>query len=111
MLADKIAMDPSKIDTVSEWPTSQSQWEVQQSLGLANYYRRFVKIFAKQLQQFTENEVYIGLCLIAFYYVAFLPLFSCTQSIARNLFWISMPVMSTRAAELCDTEGVSFHVK
>jgi len=57
--AEGIATDPSKTDAVAQWPTPQSRREVQQFLGLANYYRRFVKNFAsiaKPLQRLTEKN-------------------------------------------------------
>ena len=44
---------------VEQWPTPSSRVEVQQFLGLANYYRRFVKDFAshaKPLHQLTEKR-------------------------------------------------------
>ena len=44
--ADGIATDPSKTAAIQNWPTPQSRREVQQFMGLANYYRRFVKNFA-----------------------------------------------------------------
>eukprot|EP00731_Ephydatia_muelleri_P012982 Em0007g292a len=58
--AEGIATDPSKTDAVSKWPTPLSKKEVQQFLGLANYYRRFVKNFAsisKPLHRLTEKNV------------------------------------------------------
>ena len=56
---DGVATDPSKTEAVSKWPTPQNRKEVQQFLGLANYYRRFVKDFAlisKPLQRLTEKN-------------------------------------------------------
>ena len=40
-----IATDPAKTEVIAKWPTPQSRKEVQQFLGLANYYRRFIKNF------------------------------------------------------------------
>ena len=39
-------MDPSKLDTISQWPTPTKKEEVQVFLGFANYYRRFNKFIA-----------------------------------------------------------------
>ena len=44
--AQGIAPDPDKTDTVNLWLIPQSAKEVQQFLGLTNYYRRFIKDFA-----------------------------------------------------------------
>ena len=57
--AEGITTDPSKTEAVAKWPTPQSRREVQQFLGLANYYRRFVKNFAAiagPLQCLTEKN-------------------------------------------------------
>lgn len=58
--AKGVATDPAKIDKVANWPVPRSQREVQQFLGLANYYRRFVHNFAeiaKPLHRLTEKTV------------------------------------------------------
>ena len=57
--AEGITTDPSKTEAVAKWPTPQSRREVQQFLGLANYYRQFVKNFAAiagPLQRLTEKN-------------------------------------------------------
>ena len=38
-----IAVDPTKVEAVSNWPIPKSVAEVWSFLGLAGYYRRFVK--------------------------------------------------------------------
>ena len=56
--AEGVQADPSKTEKIAQWPTPTSIWEVQQFLGLANYYRRFVKDFAaiaKPLHRLTEK--------------------------------------------------------
>ena len=53
-----ISTDPAKIDKVAKWPTPQTERDVQQFLGLAGYYRRFVRDFAtiaKPLHRLTEK--------------------------------------------------------
>ena len=56
--AEGVSTDPKKIEKVANWPTPRSKKEVQQFLGLANYYRRFVENFAniaKPLHRLTEK--------------------------------------------------------
>ncbi|KAD5961707.1 hypothetical protein E3N88_13180 [Mikania micrantha] len=42
-----IQVDPSKIQTVKQWETPRTPTEIRQLLGLAGYYRRFIKNFSK----------------------------------------------------------------
>eukprot|EP00731_Ephydatia_muelleri_P001915 Em0001g1915a len=54
-----ISTDPEKVEVIAKWPTPQSKRDVQQFLGLANYYRRFIKDFgviAKPLNRLTEKN-------------------------------------------------------
>ena len=54
-----VAADPAKTQEVACWPTPKSAREVQQFLGLANYYRRFISDFdtiAKPLHRLTERN-------------------------------------------------------
>jgi len=44
---DRVRMEKEKVQGVIEWPVPKSVKDVQKFLGLANYYRRFVKDFAK----------------------------------------------------------------
>ena len=44
--AQGVSTDPAKTAQVANWPELQSTQEVQQFLGLASYYHRFVKNFA-----------------------------------------------------------------
>ena len=57
--ANGVATDPKKTEKVANWPVPRSRREVQQFLGLANYYRRFVQDYAriaKPLHRLTEKN-------------------------------------------------------
>ena len=40
-------MDPAKVVSIQDWKVSKSATEVRSFLGLAGYYRKFIKDFAK----------------------------------------------------------------
>jgi len=42
-----VAVDPSKVEAVSQWETPKSVTEIRSLLGLAGYYRRFIEGFSK----------------------------------------------------------------
>ena len=44
---DGIQVDPKKIETVADWLRPTTVTEIRSFLGLAGYYRRFVKDFSK----------------------------------------------------------------
>ena len=53
-----VATDPEKVEKVATWPPPTSRREVQQFIGFANYYRRFIKDFAqvaRPLHRLTER--------------------------------------------------------
>src|SRR3984893_4075488 len=45
--SDGIKMEPSKVDAVVKWPQPKNIHDIRSFLGLAGYYRRFVKDFSK----------------------------------------------------------------
>ena len=58
MSANGVITDPAKVEKVKNWPLQTSKREVQQFLGLANYYRLFIQDFAtiaKPLHKLTEK--------------------------------------------------------
>ena len=57
---DGIKPNPELIESVKEWKTPQTTRHVQQFLGLANYYRRFIRNFsdiASPLSQLTKKDI------------------------------------------------------
>jgi len=42
-----IKIDPQKVKAITEWPRPTNITEIRNFLGLAGYYRRFVKDFSK----------------------------------------------------------------
>lgn len=55
----EVSMDPVKVKGVQEWPRPTMKRELQQFLGFANYYRRFIQGFAHiahPLHRLTGNE-------------------------------------------------------
>lgn len=56
--AEGVMADPAKVAAVREWPVPRNQTEVQSFVGLASYYRCFVKGFAdiaQPLHQLVEK--------------------------------------------------------
>ncbi|KAD7117192.1 hypothetical protein E3N88_04460 [Mikania micrantha] len=58
-----IQVDPSKIRVVKQWETPRTPTEIRQFLGLAGYYRRFIKNFSKKALPLTtltqKNQQFI----------------------------------------------------
>nr|GFC05856.1 retrotransposon protein, putative, Ty3-gypsy subclass [Tanacetum cinerariifolium] len=49
-----IHVDPAKIESVNDWASPKSPTEIRQFLGLAGYYRRFIKGFSKITKPITK---------------------------------------------------------
>ena len=49
-----IAVDPSKVASVTEWEPAKNAGEIRGILGLAGYYRRFIENFSKIAKPMTE---------------------------------------------------------
>ena len=54
MTASGLAVDPSKITTVTNWESPIDVKEVRSFLGLAGYYRKFVEGFSRIARPMTQ---------------------------------------------------------
>ncbi|WVZ93606.1 LOW QUALITY PROTEIN: hypothetical protein U9M48_039572 [Paspalum notatum var. saurae] len=55
ILSEKgVAVDPSKVESVLNWKQPESVTEIRSFLGLAGYYRRFIKDFSKTAKPMTS---------------------------------------------------------
>ena len=52
--AEGISVQPGKVDAVRDWPQPKTVTELQQFLGLCNYYRRFIVGYAKVAAPLTD---------------------------------------------------------
>ena len=51
-----ISMEPEKVSAITQWPTPKSSAEVRSFLGLAGYYRKFVKGFSREASPLTALQ-------------------------------------------------------
>jgi len=51
---EEIKMKEAKMKVVLDWPVPKSVNDIQKFLGLANYYQRFIKGFAKVVRPLYE---------------------------------------------------------
>jgi RNase H-like domain found in reverse transcriptase/Reverse transcriptase (RNA-dependent DNA polymerase)/Integrase zinc binding domain/Chromo (CHRromatin Organisation MOdifier) domain/Integrase core domain len=52
--ANGVAMEPDRICTIEDWPTPESIKDIQILLGFANFYRRFIRKYAKITAPITD---------------------------------------------------------
>ena len=58
--ASGVSVDPEKVEAVMSWERSKSVFEICSFLGLAGYYRRFIKDFSRlaaPMTRLTRKEV------------------------------------------------------
>jgi hypothetical protein len=51
-----IAVDPTKVEAIMEWPAPTNVTEVHSFMGLAGYYRQFVEGFSKIANPITKLQ-------------------------------------------------------
>jgi len=54
LTTEGVAVDPAKIEVVIEWQQPKNVTDIRSFLGLARYYRRFIKNFSKIAKPMTE---------------------------------------------------------
>ena len=52
--SEGISVDPTKIKAIEEWPAPTNVHEIRSFMGLAGYYRRFVKEFSRVAHPITS---------------------------------------------------------
>ena len=51
---NKISIDPSRVETIKDWPIPKSVNEIQMFLGFANFYRRFIEAYSRVARPLTD---------------------------------------------------------
>ena len=54
LTAEGVAVDPEKVEAVSNWQQPTNVSEIRSFLGLASYYQRFIEGFSKIARPMTE---------------------------------------------------------
>ncbi|WVZ89906.1 hypothetical protein U9M48_036254, partial [Paspalum notatum var. saurae] len=96
--AKGVAVDHSKVEDVLNWKQPQTMTEIQSFLGLAGYYRRFIKDFSKiakpitALTQKNAKFAWSSKCEVAFGTLKKL-LFLLNQTSSSHLTCIVMPLV------------------
>ena len=72
MSASSVSVDPERVEAVMSWERPKSVFKIHSFLGLARYYRRFIKDFSRlvaPMTRLTQKDVkfeWTDLCKRAF---------------------------------------------
>ena len=58
--AGSVQIDPAQVSAVPKWPNSDFQKQLQQFLGFANFYRRFIRNYSTVVAPFTSVKRLFG---------------------------------------------------
>lgn len=93
-----IKVDPEKVAAVKDWPVPTSVTEIRSFLGLAGYYRRFIKDFSKlagPMTQLTRKDVdfvWSAECERAFVELKKSPHHCSSSDNPRSIRWMGNPL-------------------
>ena len=64
---DSICIDSEKVKDVQDWPEPRKVKEVQAFLGLANFYRRFIKDFSRMAKPLHQKKTHMSMDIYGAY--------------------------------------------
>jgi hypothetical protein len=106
-----VAVDPDKIKSIMDWPTSKDVSNIISFMGLARYYRRFIKGFSKIIFPITSlhkngvNFIWTSKCEERFQQLKYLLTNAHVLKIAKPnkgfLVCVHMPTRKVSKESLC----------
>ncbi|XP_066354551.1 uncharacterized mitochondrial protein AtMg00860-like [Miscanthus floridulus] len=99
-----MAMDPDKVNALTSWPPPHSVWGLRVFLGLAGYYRRFIKDFgaiAAPLTQLLRKDSFL-------WSEAAVAAFASLKQVLFTTPILQLPDFELSFVVDCDTSGSGF---